>query len=305
MMRSAMENKKVKNSIKKNVTHSKSGDKVVVLIAYVPVLHEGYRRLFEKHLEAKKLFLIGPEIVKDFVPLTKDLRALPANMMREAIDALHLFDLVKVIGYSDLKQLTNSSAKIVMPDEDVMHELCEKYLPNVPVVFDSIFLRWDKHRSTENKPVQADQTISSKDSDKKIIDLLRKEAEKSSDWWRRIGAAIVKDGKIVLKAHNEHLPSSQMPFIDGDPRSDFHKGVNLELSTAIHTEARLVAEAAQKGICLEGSSLYVTTFPCPPCAKMIAYSGIKEIYYADGYGVLDGERVLKNKGVKIIFVKMK
>ena len=49
--------------------------------------------------------------------------------------------------------------------------------------------------------------------------------------------------------------------------------------------------------------MYVTTFPCPTCAKLIAYSGIKKLYAGGGYAVLDGELVLKAKGVKIIFVE--
>jgi dCMP deaminase len=131
------------------------------------------------------------------------------------------------------------------------------------------------------------------------------EAGKSSDWWRHVASAIVKDGKVLLVAHNHHIPSAQTPYIQGDPRSDFQKGVNLELSTAIHSEASLIAQAAEKGISLRGASVYVTTFPCPPCAKLIAYSGIKKVYYSSGYGVLDGESVLKVKGVEIIFVETK
>jgi dCMP deaminase len=136
-----------------------------------------------------------------------------------------------------------------------------------------------------------------------MIKILREEAEKSSDWWRQVGGLIVKDGSIISKTHNRHVPHEQTPYIDGDPRADFSKGVNLELSTAIHCEAFLIADAAHKGVSLLGAEMYVTTFPCPPCAKLIAYSGIKKLYYADGYGVLDGERILKNRGVDIIFVK--
>ena len=114
-----------------------------------------------------------------------------------------------------------------------------------------------------------------------------------------------RDGKAILTAYNAAVPDQYMPYIEGDPRSDFHKGVNVELSTSFHAEARLIAEAAQKGICLEGVEMYATTFPCPPCAKLIAYSGVKKLYYADGYGVLDGERILKDRGVEIIFVETK
>ena len=90
-----------------------------------------------------------------------------------------------------------------------------------------------------------------------------------------------------------------------DPRTLRLLAIAMEqLGDVCGAEAQLVAAAAKQGISLEGASMYVTTFPCPPCAKLVAYSGIKKLYYADGYGVLDGERVLKSQGVEIVFVKM-
>ena len=94
-----------------------------------------------------------------------------------------------------------------------------------------------------------------------------------------------------------------MPYVNGDPRNNFHKGDHIEISTAIHAEAQMIAEAARKGVSLEGADMYVTVFPCPPCAKLIAFSGIKNLYCGGGYGVLDGEAVLKSKDVKIFFVE--
>jgi len=275
-----------------------------IIIAYIPVLHEGYRRLFEKHADVDKLFLLGDEIARSFVPLAKDIRALPAELIKNSLVAWKRFVSVEILNSrEDWKKIDGLDASIIMPDEDVMRELQKKYLPESKVIFDSIFLRWDKHKSSESKPVEADQTISVKESDQEIIALLKKEAEKSPDFWRHIGAAIVKDGKMIFVRHNHAVPSGLMPYVEGDPRSDFHKGVNIELSTVLHAEAGLIADAARTGISLEGALMYVTTFPCPPCAKLIAYSGIKKIYYADGYGVLDGERILKSRGVEIVFVK--
>ncbi|NCS97095.1 MAG: deoxycytidylate deaminase, partial [Candidatus Pacebacteria bacterium] len=84
---------------------------------------------------------------------------------------------------------------------------------------------------------------------------------------------------------------------DSDPRNSFHKGEHIELSTAIHAEAALIADAAKKGISLEGTQLYVTTFPCPACAKLIACSGITKLYFSEGYSMLDGEKILNDAGV--------
>ena len=38
----------------------------------------------------------------------------------------------------------------------------------------------------------------------------------------------------------------------------------------MHAEARLIAAAAREGRATAGAVLYVTDFPCPPCAKLIA-----------------------------------
>jgi dCMP deaminase len=155
----------------------------------------------------------------------------------------------------------------------------------------------------EERPVNVDQRISHDAFDWDVIQKLKKEAQRSSDYWRRIASAIVKDGEIILTAYNQHQPTEHAPYENGDPRDNFSKGVGVEYSTSIHSEAQLVAEAARRGISLEGSTLYATVFPCPPCAKQIAFSGIKKMYYAGGYTVLDQDVLLKAKGVEIIYVE--
>ena len=51
------------------------------VVAYVPVLHDGYRRFLEEHGRGKPLHLIGPELYVDFRPLAKDVRALDAQLV--------------------------------------------------------------------------------------------------------------------------------------------------------------------------------------------------------------------------------
>ena len=274
-----------------------------IVLAYVPVLHEGYKRFFDKY-KGSELLLLGDEIKIKFVPLVKDIRALPVDLIKRSLETWNIFSSIEIVDINYLKKISSIKEIIVMPDEDVMHELQKEYFPkNKKVEFDSIFLRWDKHKSTAEQAVDIDQKISKEKFDKGILKSLSVEAQKSSDFWRGIGAAIVKNKKVILVTHNEHVPNQQIPYLNGDPRSDFHKGINVEISTAFHAEASLIAQAAQKGIALEGTSLYVTTFPCPPCAKIIAYSGIKKLYYRGGYGVLDAESILKSRGVEIIFVE--
>ena len=76
--------------------------------------------------------------------------------------------------------------------------------------------------------------------------------------------------------------------------------MHLELSLATHAEARLIADAARGGRATQGASMYVTDFPCPPCAKLIAGAGIATLYFRKGYAVLDGEDVLRAAGVDLV-----
>ena len=271
-----------------------------VLIAYIPVLHEGYRKLLAAHPGAE-VFVFGKEIIAEFKHLRKDVRALDPSLIVASLSGWGIE--AKVLDIKTMGEIAVSKATIIMPDEDVSRTIAEKYFANSGVVFESIFLRWDTQASLAQKEVNPDAVISENEFDRLMIATAEKEAEKSSDFWRHIGALVVKDGKIILKTHHRLLPTEQTAYILGDSRGNFHKGDHVELTMALHSEIGLVAEAAKQGISLNGTSMYVTTFPCPPCAKAVAYSGVKKLYYSDGYGMLDGEEVLRAQGVEIIKVK--
>lgn len=271
------------------------------LVAYVPVLHEGYLRFFNEHQGPKELFLFGSEIIREFPWLSKDIRQVDAEIMKKAIDALQIFERVTVLDVAGAREL--STKDIVVPDEDISRDLAQKYFPDARVTYSSIFLRWDKHSSTAEKPVVADERITRDEFHRRVMGEAEEDAKKSSDIWRHVGAAIVKDGKVILIGHNEHQPSAHTHYLYGDPRNNFHKGDHIEISTSFHAEAALIAEAARRGIALEGADMYATVFPCPPCSKVIAHSGVKNLYCGGGYAVLNGQEVLEAAGVRIIFVE--
>ena len=276
-----------------------------IAIAYVPVLHEGYRNFFEKNKKVETFYILGESITSQFRPLVKDIRALKPELMRELILSMGFLKKVEILEEILLKEISKTKIKVVAPDEDVSREILLKHFSKKDISFKNIFLRWDSENSLTKILIEPDRKITSKKkADQELLKKAIKIGEKSSDIWRQVGAVIVKDGEILLSAHNKHVPSEHTPYVNGDPRGNFHKGLNLEISTAFHGEAKVIAEAAKKGISLEGASIYVTDFPCPPCAKLIAYSGIKKLYYGKGYGVLDGESILKANGVEIIFVDL-
>jgi dCMP deaminase len=70
----------------------------------------------------------------------------------------------------------------------------------------------------------------------------------------------------------------------------------------MHAEAAIVARAARDGLSLRGAEIYVSTFPCPACARLIAGAGFTKCYFAGPYAVLDGDEILRAAGVELIWV---
>lgn len=271
------------------------------VVAYVPVLHEGYRRFFEAHATpGTDAYVIGPALYEDYRPLAKDVRALDADLVAKAIGAWDVFAHVEVLTPERASALAEARTSLVMPDEDVSHQVADRYfVERCEVRFDTVFLRWDRRRTLRLERPQV-PTVPIESAIADIQGAAEARAAQSIDWWRQVGAAMrLADGEIRAAA-NVHDPHPLSPYVSGDPRSNLYKGVGYELSTATHAEARLIAEAAREGRSTEGAVLYVTDFPCPPCARLIAAAGVSRLYYRDGYAVLDGEAILRAAGVDIL-----
>lgn len=274
-----------------------------VVISYIPALHKGYVDFFKKYAGGV-LYILGGPFVKEFPRMDRDIRALAPEEVKRAVEALGIFSSVNVLTEKTLNELQEKSDSIVMPDEDLNRHFAKTHLQNKKVEFVKTFLRWDKQISTAEFEVPPDRVISHDVLDKELIGLALKEAGKSHDWWRQIGAVVTDEKKrFLLAAHNNSVLSEYALNAFGDPRSNFDAGERIELVKTIHAEAALIARAAKRGIALGGANLYVTTFPCPVCAKSIAEAGIKKLYYSKGYSLLDAEDVLRAYGVEIVLVR--
>ncbi len=270
------------------------------VISYVPALHRGYLDFFTKY--GGQLFLLGHDLVLEYPRMERDIRALTAEEIKKALIPFKIFDDITIVTKANVAEVL-SGPEFYLPDEDITRDFATKYLGEKKANFVSVFLRWDGHNAQKTNPVNPDQQISADEFDREVMTKSFIEAEKSSDWWRQVGAAVVKDGQTILIGHNRPLPAEGTHNIFGDPRSNFDYGVSFELSKFLHAEAGVIAEAAKRGISLDGAHIYVTTFPCPVCAKSIAASGFKKVFYAEGYCLLDAEDILKGVGAEIVQVQ--
>jgi dCMP deaminase len=271
------------------------------LVLYVPVLHEGYIKLFEKYRESvDALYLLGEDITAEFFSLGKEIRALDPEIMKGLAASLNIFPAVSVLHKKTVSALKDAS--IITADDELCRKIVQLYFPKNSVTYEPVFLRWDEKNVKSSIDVKYDR-VSEDPFDQKMCAAAAADAEKSSDWWRHVGAVVTKGGEIIFSAHNHHVPSEYTPYAQGDPRDVVAAGTLNLVYTSLHAEQTIVAEAAQKGTSLDGTSMYLNVFPCPLCAKLMAYSGIKKCFFKTGSAWLDAESVLRANGVEIILVK--
>jgi len=273
------------------------------VLLYLPVLHAGYEDFLTRHGDAAEILVLGRGFRQDYPSLAKDIRALPPERAAGYLRLVVPQATVTVIEPPDLPGALTGD-EIVMPDEEITRDLARQLDlgGGRAVVFDRTFLRWDREWAAARAPVSFDGEITVAQLPRELIGAAEAAAQRSSDWWRQVGAVAARDGQLIGCAWNQHRPTEYAPYLNGDPRDGFARGVRADLSTAIHAEAAVVAQAARDGRSLRGADLYTTTFPCPACARLVAEAGFGRCYFAGRYSVLDGEQVLRAAGVRLIWV---
>jgi dCMP deaminase len=273
------------------------------VLLYLPVIHAGYERFLRRHADADEILLLGTGFTAVYPSLAKDIRALPparaAGYLRLAIGHA----TVRVIEPAALPGAVTADI-LVLPDEEITRDLAARHHleRDRTLVFERTFLRWDREWATARTRVSFDGEISVGELPRELLGRALALSERSSDWWRQVGAVAARDRAVIGCAWNRHHPTEYAPYLNGDPRDSFGRGVRADLSTAIHAEAAVVAAAARDGIALAGADLYTSTFPCPACARLIAGAGFRRCFFAGEYSVLDGEEALRAAGVRLIWV---
>jgi dCMP deaminase len=276
------------------------------LLLYLPVIHSGYEAFFARHQDAASVLVLGRGFRAEFPALAKDIRALPpqraAQYLRVTMPGVREITVVEPAGLPGAV----TGDPLVLPDEEIMRSLASRHDLGAgrALVFDATFLRWDRAWSVAQRPAHFDGKVTTDDLPRGLIARAQRLAARSSDWWRQVGAIAVRDDDLLGYAWNHHHPTQYAPYVDGDPRDEFSRGVRADLSTALHAEAAIIARAARDGVSLRGADLFVTTFPCPACARLIAEAGFRRCFFAGPYSVLDGEGVLQAAGVEVLWVDL-
>lgn len=283
-----------------------------ILILYMPVLHAGYLKLFDE-VKPQVIALISEEILRNlpeslaYIAGKDVIRAVSSQQMRSVVERLLLISTTVCATRKLLSEFARPTYDVVMPDEDVSIAIAEKYFGGVDkvtlVVPPAPRLRYHRNNVEEKKLLVPGRRIPLTELDQEMMALATSVAARSPDWWRQVGGVLMaRDGRRIV-AYNEHQPHEQIAATLGDPRSIFKSGVRTDLSFGDHAEHVLVGEAARLLFGTNGSTMYLTTFPCLPCARLTVRAGVRRLFYRDpSYGLLDADQYLRLKKVELIEV---
>lgn len=107
---------------------------------------------------------------------------------------------------------------------------------------------------------------------------------------RKVGAVLVKDGRIIGTGYNG-TPAKT----DNDCECD-----GITKQSVIHAEINCVLNATRED--LTGSTMYVTLSPCLHCAAVMKQKGISCVVFQEAYRDMTGVEWLKENKVDVICI---
>jgi len=135
-----------------------------------------------------------------------------------------------------------------------------------------------------------------------FLDIVGIVANRATCVRRRVGAALVRDRRILSTGYNG-APSGLRHCMEiGCLRelNNIPSGERHELCRGLHAEQNAIIQAALHGVGVNGATLYCTNHPCIICAKMIINAGVVRIVVGGDYRDDLAEAMLEEANVEVI-----
>lgn len=122
-------------------------------------------------------------------------------------------------------------------------------------------------------------------------------SERSHCCSKKVCAIAVKDGRIIGTGINGSIKGSTNcddVFKDKDMskpevREEHHKWA---LDHELHAEQNLVLDLAKRGVSIKDAQVFVSLQPCENCARLLAQTGISDVYWSNIYDKGNLEKTL-------------
>ncbi len=129
--------------------------------------------------------------------------------------------------------------------------------------------------------------------DKAYLRMAQTWAELSHCERKKVGALIVRDGRIISDGYN------------GTPAGFPNCCENQEGEThwyVLHAEANAILKVARSTNDCSDATLFITLSPCKDCSKLVLQAGIRRVVYMTEYKDTMGVDFLKSAGVEVVHI---
>ena len=142
--------------------------------------------------------------------------------------------------------------------------------------------------------------------DEYFIEIAKLVQTRSNCVSRKVGAVITVDNQIVATGYNG-APKHLHHCIDAGgclrKLNNIESGTRQEICRAVHAEQNAIISAAVKGVSIKGGTLYVNTYPCSICTRMLINAEIKRIVYDSDYSDPLSKEMLDESGIEVVRFK--
>lgn len=138
--------------------------------------------------------------------------------------------------------------------------------------------------------------------DEYFLEIANVAKKRSTCLRRQVGAVIARDNRILATGYNG-VPTGIRHCSEVGCLRDKLKipsGERHELCRGSHAEQNAIVNAANFGISLKGSTIYINTQPCILCTKMIINAGIERIVYEEGYPDELSLEMIEESGIQLV-----
>lgn len=140
------------------------------------------------------------------------------------------------------------------------------------------------------------------DWDTYFMEMATLASRRSSCLRRAVGAVLVRDKRLLATGYNGVPSGVTHCEATGCLREKLQvpSGERHELCRGLHAEQNAIIQAALHGVSTKDAVLYCTTLPCIICAKMLINSGVRKVYYLDGYKDALTAEMLSEVGLELV-----
>jgi len=139
--------------------------------------------------------------------------------------------------------------------------------------------------------------------DEYFIEMAKLVATRSNCVSRKVGAVITVDNQIVSTGYNG-APKGLKHCVDNGgclrKLNNIESGTRQEVCRAVHAEQNAIISAAVKGVSIKGGTLYVNTYPCSICTRMLINAEIEKIVYDSDYSDPLSKEMLEESKIKVL-----